>query len=61
MRLFLGYLLIAGLLSGLAYFMLDAEDVAWKLAGWVIGIGVLIGRGFFMGIGIHLAIIVFGW
>jgi len=49
------------LLIGVLYFMFDVKDITWKLAGWAAGIGVLIGWGFFMGIGMHLCNMAFGW
>lgn len=61
MTLFFEVVLIFMLLAGLLYFVFDVEEIIIKAAGYVLFAVVLVISGFFIGIGVHWANVVFGW
>jgi len=60
MTLFFEWLLIIGLITGVLWFFGAAEFVK-DMFKFLLKLITLIGCGFFLGIGIHLANITFGW
>jgi len=61
MELFLEWSLVIVLIAGLMYFLLDSTALFEWIERWLAAILVLLGIGFVLGIGIHLANITFGW
>lgn len=61
MTLFLEILSIVVIIAGLLYFVFDIKDIAIKIMILILVAGALSATGFFIGIGIHLTNLVFGW
>ena len=61
MTLFFEIVLIFVLLAGSLYFIFDVEKIIIKAASYVLFAVVLVIFGFFIGIGVHWANVVFGW
>ena len=61
MTLFLEIALIIVITAGLLYFVFDIKDIAIDIMILILVAGALSIAGFFIGIGIHLTNLVFGW
>jgi hypothetical protein len=61
MELLFEWLLIITLVGGLSYFIFDSMRIFKDFGLLILNLIILIGCGFFIGIGVHLANITFGW
>lgn len=61
MKLFFEWLLIIILFGGLGYFVFGSMKIFKDFGMLILNLMVLIACGFFIGIGVHLANITFGW
>jgi hypothetical protein len=61
MTLLLEIIIILVIITGLLYFFFDIKDIVIKIMALIVVAGLLSAAGFFIGIGIQLTNLVFGW
>ena len=61
MALFFEIVLVSVLVIGLLYFVFDIKDITTKIAAIIHYVVIWVVTGFFIGIGVHLTNLAFGW